>query len=76
LQGVTAKVASAEEKEWLLLGSLVVISTCLPTIYGIWKRPVGGKKVIIPDKVSIDSRPDVIDQKEPYITEAGVAEMR
>jgi IS30 family transposase len=27
---------------------------------------VGGKKVIIPDKVSIDSHPDVINQKERF----------
>jgi IS30 family transposase len=30
------------------------------------KRPVGGKKVIIPDKVSIDLRPDIINQKERF----------
>ncbi|MDR2682965.1 MAG: IS30 family transposase, partial [Dysgonamonadaceae bacterium] len=30
------------------------------------KRPVGGKKVIIPDKVSIDSRSDVINQKQRF----------
>ena len=28
------------------------------------KRPVGGKKVIIPDKVSINQRPDIINNKE------------
>ncbi|MDR0693981.1 MAG: IS30 family transposase, partial [Prevotellaceae bacterium] len=28
------------------------------------KRPVGGKKVVIPDKVSIDLRPEVINKKE------------
>jgi IS30 family transposase len=30
------------------------------------KRPVGGKKVIIPDKVSIDLCPDIINQKERF----------
>ena len=30
------------------------------------KRPVGGKKVIIPDKVSIDERPDVINEKKRF----------
>jgi IS30 family transposase len=30
------------------------------------KRPVGWKKVIIPDKVSIDLRPDIINQKERF----------
>jgi IS30 family transposase len=30
------------------------------------KRPVGGKKVVIPDKVSIDSRPDIINQRERF----------
>jgi len=30
------------------------------------KRPVGGKKVIIPDKVSIDERPDVVNQKRRF----------
>jgi IS30 family transposase len=30
------------------------------------KRPVGGKKVIIPDKVSIDERPDVINEKQRF----------
>lgn len=30
------------------------------------KRPVGGKKIIIPDKVSIDLRPEVINNKERF----------
>ena len=30
------------------------------------KRPVGGKKVIIPDKVSIDERPEIINQKQRF----------
>jgi IS30 family transposase len=30
------------------------------------KRPAGGKKVIIPDKVSIEQRPDVINNKERF----------
>ena len=30
------------------------------------KRPVGGKKVIIPDKVSIDQRPEVINEKKRF----------
>ncbi|MDR0613230.1 MAG: IS30 family transposase, partial [Dysgonamonadaceae bacterium] len=30
------------------------------------KRPVGGKKVIIPDKVMIDCRPDVITLKQRF----------
>jgi Transposase and inactivated derivatives, IS30 family len=30
------------------------------------KRPVGGKKVIIPDKVSIDERPAVINEKRRF----------
>jgi IS30 family transposase len=30
------------------------------------KRPVGGKRVIIPDKVSIDMRPDIINQKQRF----------
>jgi IS30 family transposase len=30
------------------------------------KRPVGGKKAVIPDKVSIDLRPDIINQKERF----------
>ena len=30
------------------------------------KRPVGGKKVIIPDKVMIDRRPDVINRKQRF----------
>jgi len=30
------------------------------------KRPVGGKKVIIPDKVSIDERPAVINEKQRF----------
>jgi len=30
------------------------------------KRPVGGKKVIIPDKVSIDERPAVINEKKRF----------
>ena len=28
------------------------------------KRPVGGKKIAIPDKVSINDRPDIINNKE------------
>jgi IS30 family transposase len=30
------------------------------------KRPVGGKKIIIPDKVSIEQRPDIINKKERF----------
>jgi IS30 family transposase len=30
------------------------------------KRPVGGKKIVIPDKVSINSRPDIINNKERF----------
>ncbi|MDR1199779.1 MAG: IS30 family transposase [Prevotellaceae bacterium] len=30
------------------------------------KRPVGGKKVVIPDKVSIDLRPDIINKKQRF----------
>ena len=30
------------------------------------KRPVGGKKVIIPNKVSIDERPDVVNEKQRF----------
>jgi len=30
------------------------------------KRPIAGKKVIIPDKVSIDERPDVINEKKRF----------
>ncbi|MDR3133877.1 MAG: IS30 family transposase [Prevotellaceae bacterium] len=30
------------------------------------KRPVGGKKILIPDKLSIDLRPAVINNKERY----------
>ena len=30
------------------------------------KRPVGGKKVIIPDKVSIDERPAIINEKQRF----------
>jgi IS30 family transposase len=30
------------------------------------KRPVGGKKIIIPDKVSIDERPDVVNEKQRF----------
>ena len=30
------------------------------------KRPVGGKKIVIPDKVSIAQRPDVINNKERF----------
>jgi IS30 family transposase len=30
------------------------------------KRPVGGKKAVIPDKVSIDLRPDIISQKDHF----------
>ena len=30
------------------------------------KRPVGGKKVIIPDKVSIDQRPAIINEKQRF----------
>jgi hypothetical protein len=36
LQRATAKAASAEDKDLLLLGSLVAISPCLPNIYGIY----------------------------------------
>jgi hypothetical protein len=34
LQCVTAKATSAEDKDLLLLGSLVVISACLPNVFG------------------------------------------
>lgn len=34
LQQVTAKATSAEDKDLLLLGSLVVISACLPNVFG------------------------------------------
>ncbi|KAA6324766.1 hypothetical protein EZS27_025948 [termite gut metagenome] len=30
------------------------------------KRPVGGKKVVIPDKVSIEQRPGIINQKQRF----------
>ena len=30
------------------------------------KCPVGGKKIVIPDKVSIDRRPDMINNKERF----------
>jgi IS30 family transposase len=30
------------------------------------KRPVGGKKIVIPDKVSIDQRPDIINNKQHF----------
>jgi IS30 family transposase len=30
------------------------------------KRPVGGKKIIIPDKVSIDKRPAIINEKQRF----------
>jgi hypothetical protein len=36
LQRATAKATSAEDKDLLLLGSLVTISPCLPNIYGIY----------------------------------------
>jgi hypothetical protein len=36
LQRATAKTISAEDKDLLLPGSLVVISPCLPNIYGIY----------------------------------------
>jgi hypothetical protein len=36
LQWVTAKATSAEDKDLLLLGSLVAISPCLPNIFGIY----------------------------------------
>ena len=36
LQRVTAKATSAEDKDLLLLGSLVAISPCLPNIYGVY----------------------------------------
>jgi hypothetical protein len=36
LQSATAKATSAEDKDLLLLGSLVAISACLPNIYGIY----------------------------------------
>jgi hypothetical protein len=36
LQRATAKATSAEDKDLLLLGSLVEISPCLPNIYGIY----------------------------------------
>lgn len=30
------------------------------------KRPVGGKKIVIPNKISIDLRPDIINNKERF----------
>ena len=30
------------------------------------KRPVGGKKVVIPDKVSIEQRPEIINNRERF----------
>ena len=36
LQRVTTKATSAEDKDLLLLGSLVAISPCLPNIYGVY----------------------------------------
>ena len=36
LQRATAKATSAEDRDLLLLGSLVAISPCLPNIYGIY----------------------------------------
>ena len=36
LQRATAKAASPEDKDLLLLGSLVALSPCLPNIYGIY----------------------------------------
>lgn len=36
LQMVVGKSVSAEDKDLLLLGSLVVISACLPNVYGIY----------------------------------------
>ena len=36
LQWVTAKATTPEDKDLLLLGSLVAISPCLPNIYGIY----------------------------------------
>ncbi|GHT02407.1 hypothetical protein AGMMS49525_05850 [Bacteroidia bacterium] len=36
LQKATAKATSAEDKDLLLLGSLVVISACLPNIFGVY----------------------------------------
>jgi hypothetical protein len=36
LQKITAKSTSAEDKDLLLLGSLVAISPCLPNIFGIY----------------------------------------
>jgi IS30 family transposase len=30
------------------------------------KRPVGGKKIVIPDKIMIDSRPDVINDRRRF----------
>ena len=36
LQRVTAKATSPEDKDLLLLGSLVAISSCLPNIFGIY----------------------------------------
>ena len=36
LQWVTAKATTSEDKDLLLLGSLVAISPCLPNIYGIY----------------------------------------
>jgi hypothetical protein len=36
LQRVTTKATSPEDKDLLLLGSLVTVSSCLPNIYGIY----------------------------------------
>ncbi len=36
LQRITAKATSAEDKDLLLLGSLVAVSSCLPNVYGIY----------------------------------------
>ena len=30
------------------------------------KRPAGGKKVFIPDKISIEQRPEVINNRERF----------
>ncbi|KAA6327658.1 hypothetical protein EZS27_023376 [termite gut metagenome] len=30
------------------------------------KRVVGGKKIVIPDKVSIEQRPEIINQKQRF----------
>jgi IS30 family transposase len=30
------------------------------------KRPAGGKKVVIPNKVSIEERPEIINKKERF----------